>query len=69
VALGSTTELAAREQLEALANADLDEEDQEGRWERVKRLAPTLWAKSGAQQIITTLVLAEARVRLGLPPP
>jgi hypothetical protein len=28
---------------------------------------PTLWEKTGAQQIITTLVLAEARTRLGLP--
>lgn len=66
--LDPAAELAVREQLEALASVDLDEEEQEGRWSRVKRLAPTLWDKTGAQQIITTLVLAEARTRLGLPP-
>jgi hypothetical protein len=66
--LDPAAELAVREQLEALANTDLDEQDQEGRWRRVQRLAPTLWEKAGAQQIITTLVLAEARARLGLPP-
>jgi hypothetical protein len=68
--LDPAAELKAREQLEALADADLDEneEEEEARWQRVKRLAPTLWEKSGAQQIITTLVLAEARTRLGLPP-
>jgi hypothetical protein len=67
--LDPAAELAVREQLEALADVDLDEEEQEGRWSRIRRLAPTLWEQSGAQQIITTLVLAEARARLGLPPP
>lgn len=66
--LDPAAELKAREQLQALADADEDEEADEARWLRVKRLAPTLWEKSGAQQIITTLVLAEGRVRLGLPP-
>jgi hypothetical protein len=66
--LDPAAELAVREQLEALASADVDDPDQEGRWERVRRLAPTLWEKSGVQQIVTTLVLAEARTRLGLPP-
>jgi hypothetical protein len=66
--LDAATELAVREQLDALAAADADDAEQEPRWERVRRLAPTFWAKSGAQQIITTLVLAEARARLGLPP-
>ena len=66
--LDSATELAVREQLEALAAQDVDDEEQESRWSRVKRLAPTLWEKSGAQQIITTLVVGETRVRLGLPP-
>jgi hypothetical protein len=67
--LDPAAELAVREQLQALASADVDDEEQAGRWERVKRLAPSLWEKSGAQQIITTLVLAEARAHLGLPPP
>jgi hypothetical protein len=67
--LDPAAELKVREQLQALAEADdEDEEAEEARWQRVRRLAPTLWERSGAQQIITTLVLAEARVRLGLPP-
>lgn len=67
--LDPATELAVREQLEALASANAsDNGEQERRWDRVRRLAPAFWAKSGAQQIITTLVLAEARARLGLPP-
>jgi len=66
--LDPAAELAAREQLEALANPDLPEDEQEGRWVRLRKVAPPLWEKSGARQIITTLVLAEARVRLGLPP-
>lgn len=65
--LDSAVELKVREQLQALADEE-NEEEEEARWERVKRLAPTLWEKSGVQKIITTLVLAEARVRLGLPP-
>jgi hypothetical protein len=66
--LDDATQRAVREQLEALTSDDLDTEEQTQRWERVKKLAPTMWEKSGAQQIITTLVIAEARVRLGLPP-
>lgn len=66
--LDPAAELAVREQLEALVNIEVDDPEQEGRWERVRRLAPTLWEKSGVQQIVTTLVLAEARTRLGLPP-
>lgn len=66
--LDAATELAVREQLQALTDADLEDEEQEGRWERVKRLAPSLWANSGAQQIITSLILGEARQKLGLPP-
>jgi hypothetical protein len=66
--LDPAAELKVREQLQALADADEDEEAEEAHWQRVKQLAPTLREKSGAQQIITTLVLSEARVRLGLPP-
>jgi hypothetical protein len=66
--LDPAAELAVREQLQALATIDVEDAEQEGGWERVRRLAPTLWEKTGVQQIVTTLVLAEARVRLGLPP-
>jgi hypothetical protein len=45
-----------------------DGEEEEGRWQRVKRLAPSFWEKSGVQQIATTLILAEARKGLGMPP-
>lgn len=66
--LDPAAELAVREQLEALVNPDLDDAEQETRWTRVRRLAPTLWEKSGVQAIVTSLVLAEARAKLGLPP-
>jgi hypothetical protein len=67
--LDPATELAVREQLEALATTDPEDlEKEETRWQRVKRLAPSFWEKSGVQQIATTLILAEARARLGLPP-
>jgi hypothetical protein len=66
--LDPAAELKVREQLQALADADEDDEEgQEIRWERVKRLAPGFWEKSGFQQIATTLILGEARKHLGLP--
>lgn len=66
--LDAAAELAVREQLRALANADLDEDDERKRWERVKRLAPGLWEKSGARAILETVVSATIRAQLGLPP-
>lgn len=62
--LDPADELAVREQLEPLANPDLDDAEQERRWRRVRELAPTLWEKSGAQRIIKTVVSAAIRARL-----
>lgn len=59
-------ELAAREQLRALANEDLDDEEQERRWKRVKRHAPGLFEKSGAQRIIESIATAAIRNQLGI---
>lgn len=64
--LDAAAELAVREQLTALANPDLDENDERRRWERVRRLAPGLWEKSGARAIIETVVSAGVRAQLGI---
>ena len=36
----------------------LDEADERRRWERVKKLAPGLWDKSGARAIIESVATA-----------
>jgi hypothetical protein len=54
------------EQLEVLADPDLDEEEWAARWQRVKGLAPALWKKTGVQKIVVTLVTATAKRQLGL---
>lgn len=59
--------LEAQEQLEALTNPDLDEDEQRRRWERFKRAAPELWASSGAQRILESLASSSIRAALGLP--
>jgi hypothetical protein len=59
--------LEAQEQLEALTNPDLDENEQRRRWERFKRAAPELWESSGAQRILESLASASIRAALGLP--
>jgi hypothetical protein len=66
--LDPAAELQVREQLAALEDPDLGEVEQVTRWERIRAAAPAFWQKSGAQQIITTLVLAEGKKQLGLPP-
>ena len=60
--LDPADELTVREQLEALQNADLDEEEQRRRWSRVKALAPQLWQSS--QPLINTLVSAALQGKL-----
>jgi hypothetical protein len=54
-ALDPAVELEVREQLEALTDPELSEEEQRERWERVKDLAPSLWEKSGAQKILESV--------------
>ncbi len=64
--LDAATELAVREQLEALTSHDLDEDEELRRWERIRKLAPEFWAKAGAQTILTTVVTAVLKDRLGV---
>jgi hypothetical protein len=61
------TRLEVREQLEALASPDLSDEEQAALWQQVKRRAPTLWDKTGAQKILETVVSAAIKGQLGLP--
>lgn len=63
--LDPASELLAREQLEALLNADIDDEEAVRRWKRIKELAPGLWEKSGAQSIIESLATAYVRAHIG----
>jgi hypothetical protein len=62
--LDPADELTVKEQLEALANPDLDEEEAKRRWQRVKRLAPGLW-ESG-KPILDSVVSAAIKAQLGL---
>lgn len=64
--LDPATELAIREQLEALSKPDVDEGDELRRWERVRKLAPEFWEKSGAQTILSTVVSAVLKSKLGV---
>jgi hypothetical protein len=63
--LDSSSELIAREQLEALLNVDIDDEEAVQRWKKVKELAPGLWEKSGARTIIESLATAYIRAHAG----
>jgi hypothetical protein len=62
--LDEATELAVREQLDALANPDLSDEEQRRRWERVKDAAPGLWRRGA--NVIEGLAAAAIRQELGL---
>jgi hypothetical protein len=53
--------LRAREQLEALSDPELDEEEQARRWARFKKAAPAVWAGEQAQRIIGTVLEAGTR--------
>ena len=63
--LDQATELLVREQLEALLNADIDDEEAARRWKKIKELAPGLWEKSGVRNIIESLVTAYVRAQAG----
>jgi hypothetical protein len=64
--LDPATRLEVKEQLEVLADPTLGEEEQAAGWENVKRLAPTLWERSGAQRILVTVVSAALKQRFDL---
>jgi hypothetical protein len=63
--LDTASELIAREQLEALLDVDMDDEEAVRRWKKVKELAPGLWDKSGARSIIESLATAYIRSHVG----
>ena len=62
--LDEASELAVREQLEALVDPELPVEEQRRRWLRVKEAAPGLFARGG--NIIEGLAAAAIRQQLGL---
>jgi hypothetical protein len=62
--LDEGTRLKVREQLDALADPDLNEEEAVRRWDRVHELAPGLWERG--QGIITDLATAYMKTKLGL---
>lgn len=64
--LDPATELEVREQLEALTQPDLPDDEAARRWERVRAKAPTLWERSGAQRILETVVTAAIKAQLDL---
>jgi hypothetical protein len=64
--LDAATELEVREQLEALADSEIDDAEAKRRWQRVKKGAPGLWEKSGARNILETVVSAAIKGGLGL---
>ncbi len=64
--LDPATELDVREQLEALTSSELDDQEAVRRWQRIKQAAPGLWAKSGAQRILETVVSAAIKGQLGI---
>jgi hypothetical protein len=62
--LDPATELAVREQLDALASSDLEPAEEKKRWEKVKKLAPELWVSG--RPILESLISAAVRQPLGL---
>jgi hypothetical protein len=62
--LDPATELYVREQLDALADPELTEDQQRERWKRIKERAPGLTAAGG--RIIEGLASAAIRQQLGL---
>jgi hypothetical protein len=63
--LDPASELIVREQLEALLDSDIEDEEAARRWSKVKELAPGLWEKSGARTIIDSLATAYIRKHVG----
>jgi hypothetical protein len=56
--------LELREQLEALAQPEVSEEEQVRRWGRVRALAPSLW--DSGQKIIVNVISDVVKRELGL---
>lgn len=56
----------ALDALRELENPDLDSSDELRLWERVRRAAPSFWARSAARVILIDLVSAALKGKLGL---
>jgi len=56
--------LRAREQLDALTDPDLGEEEQAERWARFRKAAPAVWAGEQAQRIIGSIVEVGTRAMI-----
>jgi hypothetical protein len=66
--LDEATDLAVREQLNALADPDVDDKSAQRRWNRVRDLAPGLWEQSGARAVLTSLMTEALKREFGLGP-
>ena len=66
--LDSATELVVREQLEALTNPDLDDDEQIKRWKRIASAAPGFMQKTASSPLVASLLTAYMKKELGLPP-
>ena len=59
--------LVVREQFAALADPDLDDDEQVRRWTRIGRAIPNFWEDSGAKQIVVNVMTSYVRGKLGVP--
>jgi hypothetical protein len=62
--LDQGTRLQVSEELQALAEPDLSDDEQRERWKTVRRLAPTVW--DGGQKIIVNIISEALKKSLGL---
>jgi hypothetical protein len=66
--LDPATELAVREQVDALTSSDLNEAEQVSRWRRIKTAAPALFTKVATNPVFQSVASAEVKKQLELPP-
>lgn len=59
--LDPAEELVVREQLEALADPDLDDEEQERRWRVIADAVPEFWTGSGMKDIVVQVMSQSIR--------
>lgn len=64
--LDPADELVAREQLDALLDPDLDEEEQAKRWKRIATKAPGFLHKAGVERIVASPTISSLRRCAGL---
>jgi hypothetical protein len=63
--LDPAEELAVREQIAALGQPELDEEEQLRRWSRIAAAVPGFWERTGAREIFVRVATAAIREQLG----